>query len=292
MPQKSLPIYQIKDFNAAPQQEQYFYSSTLSRHLQKHLFIQKPHKHDFYILVFITQGSGTHTIDFKEYPVTANMVFFMTPGQVHSWQLTPDTEGHILFFTPEFYLLGFPLQKLHRYPFYTSALRLPYLSLTATEMAPLLQSINLLQTEYKSQELMRDDMLREYLDVLLIQLTRKYTNHYPATQTAATILPQLQTLEALIDAHYKEHQPTTFYADKLHLTPKQLNDNCKRAFGKTPTELIQDRTILEAKRLLVHSSLTIAQVAAELGYFDNAYFFRFFKKHTGNTPEQFRKAHL
>ena len=74
------------------------------------------------------------------------------------------------------------------------------------------------------------------------------------------------------------------------MTAKQLNDTCRRAINKTVNELIQERMLLEARRLLVHSHLTVSEVAARLGYFDNAYFFRFFKKHTGQTPEQFRNA--
>jgi AraC family transcriptional regulator, transcriptional activator of pobA len=82
-----------------------------------------------------------------------------------------------------------------------------------------------------------------------------------------------------------------FYADQLHLTAKQLHDLCRRSLNKTTTHLIQERILLEAQRLLVHSDLTSSQIAAELGYLDTAYFFRFFRRHLHCTPEQFRNAH-
>lgn len=292
MPDKHLPIYAIKDFNPAPQREQYFYCSRLSRHLQMHLFIQKPHKHNFYILLFISQGTGTHTIDFEQYTVKPNTVFFLTPGQVHSWQLSDDTEGFILFFSPDFYLLDFPIQKLQRFPFFHAPLRSPSLHLSEAAFSHLLPTIEKLQTEYAQQQFLKDDMLRSYLDVLLIQLTRLYQLDYPDDLNTTAPIPYLQSVEMLIEANYKTHQPVSFYADKLHITPRQLNEYCKRILGKTTTELIHDRIILEAKRLLVHSDLTIAQVAAELGYSESAYFFRFFKKKTNYTPEQFRKEHV
>lgn len=291
MPDTHLPIYEIQDFSDV-HQHQYFYLSNLLEHLQKHLFIQKPHKHNFYILVFFTQGSGTHTIDFQDYPVAANTVFFLTPGQVHSWQLSDTTDGYILFFTSGYYLLGYSLQKLYSFPFYHSPSRSPYLALKKEELSPLLQSLALMKAEDAHQHLLKHDLLRDYLDIILIQLTRLYYSYIPQQNLSVGTFPQLQSLELVIDRYFKEHQPITFYADKLHLTPKQLNEYSKKGYGKTTTELIQDRIILEAKRLLVHSALTVAQVAAELGYFDNAYFFRFFKKHTGQTPEQFRKEHL
>jgi AraC-like DNA-binding protein len=131
-------------------------------------------------------------------------------------------------------------------------------------------------------------MLRHYLDMLLILLARHY--HSQGISVPTGELSQLQALEDLIDRHYKAHQPVSFYADQLHLTAKQLNDLCKRSLNKNSTHLIQQRLLLEAQRLLVHSDLTSSQIAAELGYMDIAYFFRFFRKHLGLTPEQFRNA--
>ncbi|NDK56378.1 helix-turn-helix domain-containing protein [Pontibacter fetidus] len=291
MPDKQLPIYEIQDFGAARKPDKYIYLSDLRSHLQNHLFIQKPHKHNAYILVFFTKGSGTHTIDFQEYLVAPGSVFFLTPGQVHSWKLSEQTNGYILFFSAEFYLLGFPLQKLQRFPFFEHALRVPYLQVKATDMTTILLSINVMQQEHQAQQFLKDDLLRDYLDIILIQLARLYHSTHKLPHESTASLPLLTKLNSLIDQHYKEHQPVLFYADKLHVTAKQLNETCKRAYDKTTTELIQNRVILEAKRLLVHSNLTINQLAAGLGYFDNAYFFRFFKKHTGQTPEQFRQTH-
>jgi AraC-like DNA-binding protein len=291
MPAEHLPIYQIKDFNAEEHHTRYFYLHSLAAHLQEHKFIQKPHKHNFFILLFVTKGTGTHTIDFIEYPVSPNTVFFLAPGQVHSWQLSDESEGFIIFFSPEFYLLEFPHKKLYGFPFFNTPLHQPLLLLPEAELASLLSIIQRMQQEHTQQQLMKDDVIRAYLDIMLILLMRIYEAQHKDKQVPAVLLPQLKKLMNLVDQHYQEHQPVSFYADQLHTTPKQLNDSCKRATGKTTSELIQERVLLEARRLLVHSDLSVTQVAAALGYFDNAYFFRFFKKHTGQTPEQFRSTH-
>jgi AraC family transcriptional regulator, transcriptional activator of pobA len=288
MPKDQLPIYQIQDFQAQAQKERYFYFSAFAAHLQEHLFIRAPHKHNFYIILFITQGTGTHTIDFRKYEVKPNMVFFLIPGQVHSWELSDDADGFVIFFTPEFYLKQSPLRKLYDFPFFNALLHKPILFLSPEEKALLRSTIQTLQEEYATQALMRNEMLSCRLNVLLIQLTRIYNARGTELEAQSGELSLLQNLDNLIDQHYKEHLPVSFYADQLHVTAKHLKEVCKRALGKTTTELIQERSILEAQRLLVHSEWTSSQIATALGYFDIAYFFRFFKKHTGCTPEQFR----
>jgi AraC-like DNA-binding protein len=289
MPKKLLPVYQIQNFNKASRHHHHFYFDELAAHLQKHSFIQKPHKHDFYILIFIIRGSGTHTIDFKTYPVEPNSVFFLSPGQVHAWQLSSDTEGFVIFFSLEFYLLGHPQKKLFQFPFFNVLLQKPQMQLAESEMLAAEGIISQVKQEYESQLWKQEDVLRDLLDILLIRLARNYQEKNAEMLATKAAFTELQHLENSIDLHFKAHKPVSFYAENLHVTARQLNEICKQAMGKTTTELIQDRIILEACRLLTHSDLTITQIAAELGYFDNSYFTRFFKKHTRQTPEQFRQ---
>ncbi|MFT2008707.1 helix-turn-helix domain-containing protein [Pontibacter sp. 13R65] len=288
MPKELLPIYQIQDFKAREQKDQYFYFSSFAAHLQEHLFIREPHKHDFYIVLFVTRGTGVHTIDFKANDVKPGMFFFMTPGQVHSWELSEDADGYVMFFTQEYYAKEYPNRLLLDYPFFNALLYNPVMHITQEDENVLIPILHKIELEHKQPMLMQEVMLSRYLDVLLIELTRIFrpieggASHQGKEQTL------LQNLERLIDMHYKEHQHVAFYAERLHVTTKHLNTVCRNYLSKTPKELMQQRTLLEAQRLLVHSELTSSQIAAELGYFDSAYFFRFFKKHSGVTPEQFR----
>ncbi|MBK0402172.1 helix-turn-helix domain-containing protein [Adhaeribacter sp. BT258] len=288
MPKEQIPIYQIQDFKAQTQKERYFYASTLAKHLEEHLFAREPHKHAFYIVLLLTQGSGTHTIDFKKYEVRPNTVFFMKPGQVHNWELSDDADGVIIFFTSEFYLQEFPHRKLYDFPFFNALLYQPVLHVSEAGKSLLLQTCKALQAEYAGKALRRNEMLSCQLNVLLIQLTRIYSTRAEIVEMPGGELVLLQALEQLIEQHFKAHLPVTFYSEQLNLTTRHLNEICKRSLGKTTTELLQERLLLEAQRLLVHSELTSSQIATELGYFDTTYFFRFFKKHTGQTPEQFR----
>ncbi len=287
MPDKHLPIYQIQDFDGASGQGANFYFNHFQKHLQDHAFVQEPHKHNFYILLFITQGTGTHTIDFKTYEVLPGAAFFLSPGQVHAWELSPETTGFILFFDNAFYTQHQATKNIRRFPFFNSYLNPPYLHVVNEQFHFITDVLASIERELGNKLWERETLIRNYLDILLIHLTRLYHQHFPQLQPSGTY-SVWQKLEDLMEDTYKQHQPITFYADQLHTSVKQLNDFCKNTTGKTISEIIQDRVILEAHRLLIHSSLTITQIAAELGYFDNSYFARFFKKQTGQTPEHFR----
>ena len=292
MSDKNLPVYDIQDFKLPVKSEPVFYVNLFQDHLRANPFVQKPHKHNFYILILITHGSGTHTIDFVTYPVKPQTVFFLSPGQVHSWQLSNDIAGYILFFNLDFYLLGFPANKLQQYPFLNTQLQAPVLNLSVEQTEPIIQIFQELWHETQQKGWKHQDLIRNYIDVLLIRLARFYFLQNSNSLSAAGNFTDLQKLEALVELHYKQHKPASFYAQLMNLSLKQLNQQVKQALGKSVTDLIQNRLILEASRLLLHTDMNITRIAAELGYFDNSYFTRFFKKRSGQTPEQFRQAQL
>jgi AraC family transcriptional regulator, transcriptional activator of pobA len=288
MPEK-LPVYRILDFTAARALSHGFHVVDLQTHLQKHAFVQAPHKHDSYLLLHIQSGSGSHTIDFTTYEVKPNCVFFLTPGQVHAWQLTDDTQGTLLFFTPEFYQSGMSPEDLRSYPFFRAWQYPPVLYTTAPALVPVQRLITAILQEYATAQPLQSNALRAYLHLLLIQLTRLYPVA-PALPGSSSWPFQLYLLETLVEEHYRQHRPVSFYANELHLSAKHLNDLCRQNLGKSTTHLLQERLVLEAKRLLIHSPhLNIAQIAQILGFEDNSYFSRFFKKEVGLTPEQFRR---
>ncbi|PSR54285.1 AraC family transcriptional regulator [Adhaeribacter arboris] len=291
MPNNPLPLYNIQDFGKIDAtQKPEFYLNRFEKHLQEHAFIQPAHKHDFFIILLVTQGTGTHTIDFKSYPVIPQTVFFLSPGQVHAWQLSDESAGYILFFNRNFICTQPEQKEIYRFPFFNGLLNKPLVYLPAEQLLPVTKTIENMEQEHRQHGFRWQDAVRNYLNILLIRLHRVYQMQQPDPETTINHHSLWQQLDNLIEQHFKQHQQISFYAEQLHLTDKQLNEACKSTFGKTTSALLQDRIILEASRLLIHSSLTITQIAAELGYFDNSYFGRFFKKHTGKTPEQFRQT--
>jgi AraC family transcriptional activator of pobA len=100
--------------------------------------------------------------------------------------------------------------------------------------------------------------------------------------------PRLARFSMLIERHFKEEKLVTFYASELNLSANYLNILCKRNLGVPATQLIQQRVLLEAKRLLQSTDLSIKEIAFELGFVDHAYFSNFFKSQTSVTPTEFR----
>ncbi|WP_207432679.1 helix-turn-helix domain-containing protein [Sabulibacter ruber] len=288
MPEK-LPVYSIPDFTTARPLSRGIHVADLQAHRKTHAFVQAPHKHDFYLLLYVKAGQGTHTIDFTEYAVQPGSVFFLTPGQVHAWNLTDDTQGTLLFFSSEFYRAGRETDPLRQFPYFQTWQHPPVLYASPDTLPPVEQLLQQMQREYTTAAAFQSQALRAYLELLLIQLARLYPKA-PIAPEENTWPFQLYQLESLVEKHYLEHQSVKFYADALHLSAKYLNELCKQNLRKTTSDLLQERLVLEARRLLTHSPhLNIAQVAHALGFEDNSYFSRFFKKHTGNTPEQFRQ---
>ena len=290
MTEESLPIYHIPDFESAGFDSTAFYYSKLGRHLEKHKFIQKPHKHDFYILMLVTAGSGTHSIDFKDYIVAPGTVFFLRPGQVHSWRLSADSEGHILFFSTQFYSFGFPAKNLSAFPFFASSSQPSNLNLQSGQSHEIDFYFSEIEQETGNSDRSKKEILRSFTEILLVKLDRIYQITHELRQSSLPTEDRFKLLENAIEEQFRAHRHASFYANELNLSLKQLNRLTKTSVGKTISELLLDRVILESQRLLTYSDATVAEIAAQLGYDDPSYFTRLFRKKIGATPEAFRRS--
>lgn len=100
----------------------------------------------------------------------------------------------------------------------------------------------------------------------------------------------MRAFARLLDQHFRQHKTVRFYAQQLHLTPNHLNAVCRRLLARTASDLIHERVVAEAQRLLRHSAHPVAQIADALGFDDTSYFSRYFRKYAGQPPEAFRQA--
>lgn len=289
---KIIPVLHIDQFENEEALED-FYSNDLERHLKKNnKIIHKPHRHNFFLCVLFSKGKGTHEIDFDAYPVSPGSVFFLRPGQTHCWSFEDRPQGYIFFHTGDFYEFYFSNKKLGQFPFYYSYKNPPHLCLGEDARKPIERRFAEINEEYQKKESYKKQKLASLINLTYIDLARHYTISEPTgTISSLTYLETLNALEVAIEKFFRRKKSASFYADLLHISPKHLNRVTKATLDKTTTQLIADRVLLEAKRLIVHSENSLSEIAEILGYDDYAYFSKIFKQRMGMTPLHFKKRY-
>lgn len=288
----SFPILSIHQFDVHGLEHE-FYVNTFTEHLRKHhSSILHPHTHDFYVTVLFTHGTGFHEIDFQRFDVSPGTVFFLQPGQTHHWEFSEDVEGFIFFHSATYYQLNFPHQRLHDFPFLHARNQIPILHLSRKEIVPFSNQFGALLEEFTTNKSHKYQKIASQLNCLYIDLSRCYEAHHQVLKTIVhRYSHKFELFESLVNEQYVTQKSALFYADQLHITTKHLNRISKESCGKTSTEFILDRVMLEAKRLLSSDPYNLAEISLLLGYEEYAYFSRQFKQYCNESPRDFRRKY-
>lgn len=270
-----------------------FYCNDFKSHLNDHFHsISRVHKHNFFLTVIFTAGSGTHEIDFLNYPIAPGSVFMMSPGQVHSWAFSDDIDGFIFFHSQDLFDQHYSRKSVYQLPFFYSTQNEPRLELEHDQLERVLGLCDLLKAEYKHQDVFAGEKIIALVDLIYLDLSRWYIKE-PQKALLGTGLytTKLRELGRLVDENFVEVKSPSKYADMMSVSAKHLNRIVKSSISKTTSDLILDRVLLEAKRRLVHEQNSLSQIAYGLGYEDYAYFSKLFKARTGFTPKGFREKY-
>lgn len=247
---------------------------------EKH--IEKPHKHDFFIIVLFDYAKGYHSIDFVDYKIGNKQVHLLFPGQVHKWHIEANSSGyqlmidHVLF---EHFLTFFRFSE-------TNYMNHPVIDLKDEVFDLIKYEFDCIKNEITASESLQQ-IIHARASVIAAIISKEAEtlfNNTIVNQSNA----RLSEFNKLIDQHYKSEKSVSFYASKLNISANYLNILCKKSLQISATQFIQERIVLEAKRLLQSTELTIKEIAYELGFVDHAYFSNFFKNRTNLTPTQFR----
>ncbi|WP_196912036.1 MULTISPECIES: helix-turn-helix domain-containing protein [unclassified Aquimarina] len=244
---------------------------------------QNLHRHDFFFLLALEQGSGFHEIDFIPYDVCAYSIFVLRPGQVHQLTLNKESTGYLLNFNANSYVahdrvkvaLLRKISNLNCYQFDNNGFK---------------KSISVLEAifqEFTNKDEGHQEVINANLSILLTELSRKIGKDHRGNGTPYS-QERLEEFLELLETHCITHKRAAQYAEMMNLSLYQLNAITKSTIGKTCSELINEHIILEAKRYLLATSNQVSSIAYDLGYDDASYFIRFFKKHMGCSPKVFR----
>ncbi len=233
------------------------------------------HRHHFYeILWFTDTGSGeTHSIDFEDYTISPNQVYILTPNQVHTMEIGTK-KGFLLAVSPEVFNRFFQLSRV--------LLIKPYFAVQtlADDVAEVLKNLMaLIEKEYTESK--RQNLLEAYLAAFFIHIATGLTQPGSKDSKVSEVLN-------LIEKHFVAQKEVAFYADAINLSIRRTNEIVVASTGMTVKQLIINRSITEAKRYIAFDTMSLKEIAYQLGFSDPAYFSRIFKQKTGKTPEQFR----
>lgn len=285
---EQLPVYSLQSFSSPERKSQQFQVEVFDAN--RHFSVKYPHRHDFFEVLYLQKGSGYHVIDGNKYEILPPCVFFMSPGQAHKLELSNDIEGYIFIFTSDFYLLDRSNQN--------SLIEFPFFYTIHQDNPPLLLKnegdIRFLETLFRQGIAEIDQggesafvMLRSLLDLILTTCATRY-------QMKDSLLHKgkgqiiVKKFFHLIEENNQKKLLLSDYALMIGVTPNHLTQTVKLLTGKTSSQIIKAKQLLEIKRLLAHTNLSVSEIANHFNFEDQSYFTKFFKRETGRTPLLYR----
>jgi AraC-like DNA-binding protein len=250
-------------------------------------------RNNYYSLVWITEGSGKLKTDFSEYDFEKNTLFSFTPYQPFMF-LSNLVKGVAIYFHADFFCIHkHQTEVTCNGVLFNNIYESPFILVDETLQDTLEKLVNQIKSEMQNPGLAQYELLISYMKIFLISASRSKTQQQPHAIPSAggNIEPVvMQNLKKAIEEDFKSKHTPGEYAVLLNISPNALAKITKKHFNKTLTNLITERIIIEAKRELYLTNKSIKEVAWELGYDDEYYFSRFFKKNVHISPQMYRET--
>ncbi|QSW89370.1 helix-turn-helix domain-containing protein [Flavobacterium endoglycinae] len=248
-----------------------------------------------YIKVLYLPEDYLITIDFKQYQTTSPSLFFINSNQYLQITKEGKKQGYFMYYNRDFYCV-----QIHDAEvacdglLFNNIFEMPMTVLPEKEVVFIEGIYDQIQEEFVSPDSSQEEMIRTYLKQLIIKATRIWKvqqlgvlNDEPSKE-----VDFFRDFSRLVEIHFRSKHTVADYAEILGVAPKTLSNKFNRLELSQPNDIIKDRIILEAKRLLGYSSLSVKEIAYQLGYEDPAYFNRLFTNKVGDTPSNFKKKYL
>lgn len=248
---------------------------------------------NYYTVLWVQKGSGRYQADISEYAFEPGTIFFFTPYQPFRFMHAEQVSGLVLHFHPDFFCIEKHKKEVScNGVLFNNVYQPPTIKVSDKDALALADMLEKFKTEMSSDAIARYDLLVSYLKIFLITASRIKIEQHPELMEQNSPAGEpfiLLNLKTLIEKHYRDKHTPAEFAALLFISPKALGKLTKTHFNKTPTDLIQERIIIEAKRELYLTDKPIKRIAAELGYDDEFYFSRLFKNKTNASPQLYRE---
>lgn len=271
-----------------------FFIDELPYFIENYKHLGTKHSYDFYCIFYINAGSGIISVDEEVYKTEPGTIILISPGQQLSFKADNNINGYAIFFCQDFYIIEFSLLRL----LYLYSFTWPASKRVERHCIKICNSLTwdknffpLLMNEYKKEQKKekKEQIFRSYLNILLIKLLDELDSETNESAKTANIL--VLRLSQILETQFMCNREPSAYAILMGISVDCLNLLCKEAFNQSFKNLVQDRLMFEARKMLTTSNLTIAEIAYKLNFSDNSNFSKFFKRHIGITPQRFRKIH-
>jgi AraC-like DNA-binding protein len=248
-------------------------------------------KYKSYIKVLYVPAGYKLKVDFNFYETKQQSLFFVSPNQYLQIEEAGAGTGYMIFYNRDFYCIQIHDEEVACDGLlYNNIYNVPMTPVSDEQVAVIEYFFRQMEDEFELGDSSLEEMIRTYLKQLFIKSTRLWKKQHldPAMTQEKSDLDFFRRFTVLVEAHYKQKHTVADYAELLFMAPKTITHKFKKLNLPQPNEVIKNRIILEAKRLLVHTSMNAKEIAYQLGYDDPAYFSRQFQVKTGESPSTFR----
>lgn len=243
------------------------------------------HRIEFHALIIITGGKGVHHVDFKEIALSPGVVVPLVKNQVTFFQASPTVKGHIISFKESFISENVGEKDLFHFLHLFNTPSLLVGEENISSLLPFLDLLKKLQMENNNN--LKSDLAKNLFLALLVQIKRSTVYQHEVFQSKR--FKDFIHFKQLIGQHYQDSHDAKFYARKMLVSYKYLNDICKELGNATAKAFLDQWLLLEIKRNLSEEKYTVQEIAYNTGFQEPSNFIRFFKRYEGMTPNQFTK---
>ena len=239
-----------------------------------------PRQRAYHEIMWVQKGVATFNVDGDTFNIEGNAFFILPKDRMHQFLPQELVQGHVIRFSEDV-LVDFPRLLFSKFN------HISEITITDRDVKNLELLFQLFAEEYRTHD-ENTAVITGLLKVIIVKLDEIKQAQFPCQKTYRYSIDTFDKFQLLLDTYVLQHKKVGFYAEKLHITPRKLGETIKSILNKSTSEIISERLLIECKRQLLYSTNSISEIAYDLGFEDNSYFTKFFKKQTAITPKEFR----